>query len=176
MAGKPVARLGDAGSHGGVITTGSSKVFVNDKPMARVGDTYDCPKHGPNPIVTGANHVFGQGKPVAHVGSKTACGATIIEGSPDTFVGDSVAFDDGVISDSSIKLNWLAFTLDEPGSCEGLSCKAYFSDGSAKNSVFNAHNSVFFSGLPDGKCEKLDIFIEESSFAAIVNNLLDPLG
>ncbi|MDR2819009.1 MAG: PAAR domain-containing protein [Desulfovibrio sp.] len=86
MAGKPVARLGDAGSHGGVITTGSRKIFVNDKPMARVGDTYDCPKHGPNPIVTGANHVFGQEKLVAHVGSKTACGAIIVEGSPDVFV------------------------------------------------------------------------------------------
>jgi uncharacterized Zn-binding protein involved in type VI secretion len=91
MAGKPVARLGDAGSHGGVITTGSSKIFVNDKPMARVGDTYDCPKHGPNPIVTGANHVFGQEKLVAHVGSKTACGATIVEGSPDVFVDTPVS-------------------------------------------------------------------------------------
>jgi uncharacterized Zn-binding protein involved in type VI secretion len=86
MAGKPVAKVGDVGSHGGAITTGSSTIFVNDKPMARVGDTYACPKHGPNPIVTGAPSVFGQRQLVAHIGSKTACGAFITSGSPDTFV------------------------------------------------------------------------------------------
>lgn len=88
MAGKPVARVGDAGSHGGAITTGSSTILVNDKPMARVGDTYACPEHGPNPIVTGAPFIFGPDQLVAHVGSKTACGATITSGSPDTFVDE----------------------------------------------------------------------------------------
>ena len=88
MSRKPVARVGDAGSHGGVITNGASTIFVNDRPVARVGDIYDCPKHGPNPIVTGAKSVFGMGQLVAHVGSKTACGATITSGSPDTFVDD----------------------------------------------------------------------------------------
>jgi uncharacterized Zn-binding protein involved in type VI secretion len=150
MSGKPVARLGDAGSHGGVITTASSTILVNGKRMARIGDTYGCPEHGPNPIVTGASHVFGQGQLVAHVGSKTACGATIIEGSPDTFVGNIVTFCDGVILDTPIKSNWLAFTLNEPGSCEGLSCEAYFSDGTVKNGLFNAQNKVFFFNLPDG--------------------------
>ena len=86
MSGKPVARVGDTGSHGGSITTGSNSFFVNSKPIARVGDIYDCPEHGPNPIVTGASHVFGQGYLVAHIGSKTACGAIIVSGSPDTFV------------------------------------------------------------------------------------------
>jgi uncharacterized Zn-binding protein involved in type VI secretion len=91
MTAKPVARVGDTGSHGGAITTGSNTVFVNDKPMARVGDTYACPKHGPNPIVTGAPSVFGQRQLVAHVGSKTACGAIITSGSPDTFVDAPVS-------------------------------------------------------------------------------------
>lgn len=36
--------------------------------------------------MTGASHIFGQGYLVAHVGSKTACGAIIASGSPDTFV------------------------------------------------------------------------------------------
>jgi uncharacterized Zn-binding protein involved in type VI secretion len=61
MAGKPVARIGDQGSHGGQITAGASTIFVNGKPVARVGDIYHCPKHGKNPIVSGANSVFGQG-------------------------------------------------------------------------------------------------------------------
>lgn len=54
MAGKPVARLGDPGSHGGNISTGSSPIFVNSMPVALVGDIYSCPLHGSNPITTGA--------------------------------------------------------------------------------------------------------------------------
>lgn len=84
---KNVARLGDKGSHGGAIVTAASTIFVNGKPMARVGDMYACPKHGSNPIVTGATSVLGEGKLVAYKGSWTACGARIIEGSSDTFVG-----------------------------------------------------------------------------------------
>ena len=59
MSEKPVARVGDTGSHGGSITTGSNSIFVNSKPIARVGDIYNCPEHGPNPIVTGAPYIFG---------------------------------------------------------------------------------------------------------------------
>lgn len=85
---KPVARLSDPGSHGGAIASASSSISANGLRIARVGDIYACPKHGKNPIVSGVHSVFGQGKHVAHVGSKTACGATITAGSPDTFVGD----------------------------------------------------------------------------------------
>ncbi|WP_346667140.1 PAAR domain-containing protein [uncultured Desulfovibrio sp.] len=86
MSEKPVARVGDTGSHGGSITTGSNSIFVNSKPIARVGDIYNCPEHGPNPIVTGAPYIFGNDVLVAHVGSKTACGAEITSGSPDVFI------------------------------------------------------------------------------------------
>jgi uncharacterized Zn-binding protein involved in type VI secretion len=99
MADKGVARKGDTGSHGGTITTGSGKVFVNDRPMARVGDTYACPKHGNNPIISGVQTVFVEGMLAAHVGSKTACGATITSGSPDTFVDDSAS-----VIDKSIQM------------------------------------------------------------------------
>lgn len=58
MPRKPVARVGDSGSHGGGIITGSSKIPVNNRALARVGDIYDCPTHGPNPIGTGASHVL----------------------------------------------------------------------------------------------------------------------
>lgn len=62
MAGKPVARLGDPGSHGGNIITGSSPIFVNSMPVVLVGDTYACPVHGSNPITTGAPHVSDWGR------------------------------------------------------------------------------------------------------------------
>lgn len=84
-----VARLGDAGSHGGTIITASPDVFVNDKPVARVGDLYACPDHGVNPIVTGSPDIAVNDKAAAVVNiSKTACGATITEGSSD--VSDNV--------------------------------------------------------------------------------------
>lgn len=99
MAGKPVARLGDPGSHGGKIITGSSTVFVNGLPVARVADLYGCgdPEHTPNPITSGANTVKGEGQPIAHVGSQTACGAIITQGSPNVFVGDNVSFGGGIV-------------------------------------------------------------------------------
>jgi uncharacterized Zn-binding protein involved in type VI secretion len=86
MLQKPVARMGDSGSHGGTIASGSGTIFVNDKPLARAGDTYNCPIHGPNPIVDGATGILGEKELVAYVGSRTACGATILSGSPDTFI------------------------------------------------------------------------------------------
>lgn len=83
MSEKPVARVGDTGSHSGSIIDGSPTVRANNRPIALVGSTYNCPVHGPNPIVTGAPYIFGNDVLVAHVGSKTACGAEITSGSPD---------------------------------------------------------------------------------------------
>jgi uncharacterized Zn-binding protein involved in type VI secretion len=36
---RPVIRLGDPGSHGGTVTTGSPDTTANGIPVARVGDT-----------------------------------------------------------------------------------------------------------------------------------------
>lgn len=94
MAAKGVARVGDTGSHGGTIITGASTISVNGRKIARVGDIYACPIHGNNPIISGARSFFGEGKLVAHVGSKTACGAVITSGSPNTFTDDSTSITD----------------------------------------------------------------------------------
>ncbi len=76
----PVARLGDTSDHGGSITSGSPNHKVDGIPIARVGDTFDCPLHGINAIITGSVNNKDSGKPIAHVGSKTQCGATITTG------------------------------------------------------------------------------------------------
>jgi uncharacterized Zn-binding protein involved in type VI secretion len=81
-----IIRIGDPGSHGGSVTTGSPDVTANGIPVARVGDTYSCPIHGPNPIVTGSPDVTANGQAVARVGDTTACGATLQAGSPDVEV------------------------------------------------------------------------------------------
>lgn len=81
------ARLGDSGSHKGKITSASPDVFINGKAVARKGDIYGCPIHGPNPLMNGLSpDILANDKFVAVQGMTTAmCGALIIEGSPDVF-------------------------------------------------------------------------------------------
>lgn len=83
---RPVIRLGDPGSHGGTVVSGSPKLTANGIPVARVGDTYACPLHGPNAITTGSTDTLDQRQPIARVGDSTACGATLMGGSPDVLV------------------------------------------------------------------------------------------
>lgn len=80
-----IIRLGDTGSHGGTVTTASPDVLAQGQPVARVGDTYTCLIHGPNPIVTGSPNTTANGQAVARVGDTTACGATLLGGAPATF-------------------------------------------------------------------------------------------
>lgn len=83
---KKQARVGDPSSHGGVIVTGAARTFVNNKKAARLGDLHVCPipGHGIRPIVTGSPNTFIEGKAAARVGDRIACGAVIVNGSPNT--------------------------------------------------------------------------------------------
>jgi uncharacterized Zn-binding protein involved in type VI secretion len=61
---------------------------VNGILAARVGDMHDCPilGHGRTAIQsTPASSVIVEGQPLAVIGAKTGCGATIIDGSGDSF-------------------------------------------------------------------------------------------
>ncbi|NNA55717.1 PAAR domain-containing protein [Pseudomonas koreensis] len=155
MAGKPVARLGDPGSHGGNITTGSSPIFVNSMPVALVGDTYSCPVHGSNPITTGAPHVFGLGKDVAHVGSQTACGATITAGSPDTLVGESgggspISFFSQFLKETTFVEFQLLNEKDEQIANEAY--ELTLPDGTLMTGVLDGNGFVHVAGIPRGSC------------------------
>lgn len=81
MPTEQAARLNDTGSHGGKIITGSDVVSIDGRKAARVGDIYDCPEHGPNPIITGSDVLFIGSKAAARIGSLTECGAIITSGS-----------------------------------------------------------------------------------------------
>lgn len=76
-----VARMGDSGSHGGTIVTGSDTGTADGQKIARVGDSYACPIHGANPIVTGSGSYSLDDRKVARLGDATACGAVITSGS-----------------------------------------------------------------------------------------------
>lgn len=106
MSGQPVANADSTGSHGGgfTITTftlsGSSMfgrapgntvafnafgtrapvrgaLYDNDIRVLRVGDIYNCPIHGSNPVVTGSAVWFDCGRAIVRLGDTTACGATV---------------------------------------------------------------------------------------------------
>lgn len=75
-----IVRLGDTGSHGGSVITSASKWRCEGALIARKGDIYDCPLHGPNPITGGSARYRFEGAPTARHGDSTACGATLISG------------------------------------------------------------------------------------------------
>ena len=82
--GFPVARWGDTGTHGGFIVTSATKSRCEGALIARVGDIYACPEHGPNPITSGSPSFPTEGQATARTGSTTACGAKIIGGATET--------------------------------------------------------------------------------------------
>lgn len=75
-----IARLGDAGTHGGAIVSSASKWKCEGMLIARLGDLYECPIHGVNPIVQGSGKWKCEGMPIARDGDLTECGAALISG------------------------------------------------------------------------------------------------
>lgn len=73
-----VVRLGDTADHGGTVTTSSSDYKAEGIFVARVGDTFNCALHGPNPIIEGSPNHLNNGKRVARHGDHTQCGAALI--------------------------------------------------------------------------------------------------
>lgn len=96
----PAARIGDATSHGGAVTTGAPTVLIGGKPAARMLDAASCPVVSPQPgppphvggpIATGSSSVFIGGQPAARVGDTvTETGATsvIVAGAPTVLIGN----------------------------------------------------------------------------------------
>ena len=84
-----ICRVGDAGSHGGAILSGSPNVFDNGDAVARIGDIYGCPIHGPNPLVSWSPNVYCDDRQVVRVGDKAECGAVMVSGSPTTWANEN---------------------------------------------------------------------------------------
>jgi uncharacterized Zn-binding protein involved in type VI secretion len=74
---------------------GSSDVYVNGKPLMRVGDSYEAhgcsscpePSHG-RALAEGSSSVFLNGKPAGRVGDAIDCGGTAENGSENVTIGD----------------------------------------------------------------------------------------
>ena len=72
-------------------TQGSGNVFVNGKPVHRVGDAWESHSCGDSAhdgvCSSGSSSVFVNGKAAARVGDDISCGAAIAVGSPDVYAG-----------------------------------------------------------------------------------------
>ena len=77
---KPIIRLGDPTTHGGVVVSASADTLAQGKPVARVGDSVTCPipGHGGGVIVEGDSTTLLDGRPIALQGHMTSCGAALI--------------------------------------------------------------------------------------------------
>lgn len=79
-----------AGPATGQLTTGSRNVFVNGLPATMVelasGDCYKDPG-SPRRVATGSSTVFVNGKPAGRVTEMLDCGAVILTGSANVFIG-----------------------------------------------------------------------------------------
>lgn len=96
----PAHRLGDIGSGHAChfpptpATGGSPNVFVDGKPLMRVGDPYiphgcgpcPAPPHG-RALAAGSGTVFTNGKPTGRIGDAIDCGGTAATGSGDVIIG-----------------------------------------------------------------------------------------
>lgn len=72
---------------GGTIITGSTKVLLNNKGVARMGDKCICTGCGTTCIIIqGCPSVLAEGKPVAFVGCMTSHGGVITSGQPNAFL------------------------------------------------------------------------------------------
>lgn len=75
-----IVRLGDTGTHGGAVITSAAKWKAEGALIARVGDLYDCPIHGINPIAEGSPRWRCENADIARDGDRTSCGAFLISG------------------------------------------------------------------------------------------------
>lgn len=73
-----IITVGDLGTHGAVVITGSPTSKIRGRAIARLKDLVDCPEHGINPIVQVAGKSKMGGIPMARAGDITQCGCVLI--------------------------------------------------------------------------------------------------
>ena len=81
-----VVRLNDASDHGGKMISASANFKCNSIVACVSGDMHSCPIpfHGVTSVI-GTGGFNSSGKRVIKVGDKAGCGATITQGSSNTF-------------------------------------------------------------------------------------------
>lgn len=70
--------VGDTTTGGGSVVSGSPFTDIDGKPVARIGDSVVCLRHGPTVIVSGDSSMIVDGQPVARHGDGLACTCSLV--------------------------------------------------------------------------------------------------
>ncbi|WP_254782770.1 PAAR domain-containing protein [Lysobacter sp. yr284] len=70
--------MGDTTTGGGSVVSGSPFTDIDGKPVARIGDSVVCLRHGPTVIVSGDSTMIVDGQPVARHGDGLACTCSLV--------------------------------------------------------------------------------------------------
>ena len=77
--GKAAIRLGDETTHGGKVTTATTRYILHGIAVAQEGDMTHCPKcKGDYAILPTPGSTTHLGKTLAFEGTETACGASLV--------------------------------------------------------------------------------------------------
>ena len=69
---------GDSTSHGGKVLSGSDRIKVKGRRVAKIAVLVSCPIHGDNEIVEGSDRMKDAGTPLSRDGDATQCGSVLI--------------------------------------------------------------------------------------------------
>jgi uncharacterized Zn-binding protein involved in type VI secretion len=83
----PIAYMTSMCSHGAVVITASSDKYADGLGVARLTDLVYCPQHGTNPIITITIIQQTDSLTTANVTAIAQCGAVILTGSSDMYIG-----------------------------------------------------------------------------------------
>ena len=86
---KALVVLGDSTTHGGKVITASSKIIVDGKNVAVVGDRVSCPiaGHGTSQIVEGMPQRTCGGRAVVVDGCQCQCGCRVLSSATNSTIG-----------------------------------------------------------------------------------------
>ncbi|NIF78669.1 PAAR domain-containing protein [Paraburkholderia sp. Cy-641] len=81
------------------------------------------------------------------------------------------------LADEATNGHWIRFALHDRDSCEGLRCRAYFSDGSVENGVFDSKNKIYFTRPNASPCQKVEVVLDsnKSSGQSVMGSLLQAM-
>lgn len=186
-------KVGDKSSAGGTIIEGISFVSHEGIEITFVGAKVSCPacKSMGQIVATGPRlSVVMMGKMRALEGDLCQCRCsplpTMIASQSsmyETFESHeltSMGYDatGNLLAASPTNGHWIRFQLTDAGSCEGLHCRAHFSDGSKQEGIFDSDNRVHFERPNASICQKLEIIHPEGERhgASITENLLSSIA
>lgn len=186
-------KIGDKSSAGGTVAEGIPLMTHHGTELTFVGATVTCPAcKSTGKIVAKGPRRPGNlmGKHAALEGDVCACkcypSPVMIASQSDmtmSFESHELATmgfgpSGNSLADEPASEHWIRFALNDKGSCEGLRCRAHFSDGSVEEGVFDSDNRILFPRPNASPCQKVEVVVShnEDTEQSVMGNLLQAMA